>query len=347
MSRSVFSAVFVFLLTAAAASAADHAVVVGDNFFSPAVLMINVGDSVTWSNTGNFSHNVKADNGLFRSGNPSNAEWTFTFTFNTAGDFRYFCELHGAAGGIGMSGMIQVHSTEPPPEDTHVVFLPISGSARGGNNAFFRTFARVFNPSSTQSVEVGASFLQAGQNNAAAPVVNFTLAPREVKVFEDIVGVLLGGSGLGAIRFGADAPFEVTGRIFTDSLCASAPGGTFGQFLRGSDASEALAKGVLLNLEVTPEFRTNIGFANPSIADVTVTVTLIGPSGVVGGPVGIPIAPRGALSPTSLQTVFAQPGLSEKNLYLLFEAPSPVFAFASVLDNATTDSVYIAARPIQ
>ncbi|HEY0592254.1 MAG TPA: plastocyanin/azurin family copper-binding protein [Thermoanaerobaculia bacterium] len=347
MYRSIRSMLFVFLLAAGTAAAATHDVEVIDNSFAPSLLTISVGDSVRWTNTGNFPHNVKADNNSFRSGNASSGAWTFTHTFTTAGEFRYFCELHGAPGGIGMSGMIMVQANAEPPGDANVVFLPVAGSVRGGNNSFFRTFARVFNPSATASVEVGAAFLPAGQSNAAAPEVTFTLAPREVKIYEDIVGVLLGGSGLGAIRFHAAAPFEVTARIFTDSNCPTPAGGTYGQFLRGAGGSEALTKGVLLNLEISPAFRTNIGFANPGTSDVTVTATLMGPGGAVAGPTSIPLLPRGTLSPTALQTVFNNAALSEKNLYLVFEAPQPVFAYAASVDNVTTDSVFIGARPLQ
>jgi plastocyanin len=348
MFRITAHAVALSLIFLTAAVAADHAVEVGDNFFNPSSLTIAVGDSVTWTNGGSMPHNVVADNGSFRSGNASASAWTYTRTFTTAGDFRYFCELHGAAGGIGMSGVIRVQgATQEPPAETNVVFLPVAGSVRGGNNAFFRTFVRVFNPSEAAPVQVGVAFLPAAQDNSGAPVVTFTLAPREIKIFEDIVGVLLGGSGLGAIRFHAGAPFEVTARIFTDSNCASPQGGTYGQFLPGSHASEAVTRGVLLNLEISPEFRTNVGFANPGLSPVTVSATLRGPNGVVAGPVAIPLLARGALAPTSLLGVFNNQSLSEKNLYLTFEAPEPVFGFASAVDNLTTDSVYIAARPLQ
>jgi plastocyanin len=346
MFRSILFTVVVSFLAAGAAGAANHVVDVNDNSFVPEMLTIDAGDSVTWTNSGNFPHNVKADNNSFRSGNASNSAWSFTHTFNTAGEFRYYCELHGAPGGFGMSGMVMVRANDQPPAETNVVFLPIAGSVRGGNNAFFRTFVRVFNPSASASVEVGAAFLPAGQSNAAAPEVKFTLAPREVKIFEDVVGVLLGGSGLGAIRFHAGAPFEVTARIFTDSNCPTPAGGTYGQFLRGADASEALTRGVLLNLEISPAFRTNVGFANRGTSDVTVTATLMGPNGAVAGPVSIPLLPRGAVPPTALQTIFGNAGLSEKNLYLVFESAQPVFAYASAIDNVTTDSVFIGARPL-
>jgi plastocyanin len=347
MFRNTVRAAVLFLISGSAAVlAADHQVEVGDNFFSPSSLTIAVGDSVTWTNGGSMPHNVVADNGSFRSGNASASAWSYTRTFTSAGDFRYFCELHGAAGGLGMAGIIRVEADDEPPGQTNVVFLPVAGSVRGGNNSFFRTFVRVFNPSATASVDIGVAFLPAAQDNSAAPEVTVSLAPREIKIFEDIVGVLLGGSGLGAIRFHAGAPFEVTARIFTDSTCASPQGGTFGQFLRGADASEAVTRGVVLNLEVTPEFRTNIGFANPGMSTVPVTLTLMGPTGVVAGPAGISLPPRSALAPTSLQIVFNNPSIAEKNLYLIFEAPEPVFGYASAVDNVTTDSVFIGARPL-
>ncbi|HEX6203677.1 MAG TPA: Calx-beta domain-containing protein, partial [Thermoanaerobaculia bacterium] len=34
--------------------------------------------------------------------------WTFQHTFSSTGDFRYFCTLHGSAGGFGMSGIVRV-----------------------------------------------------------------------------------------------------------------------------------------------------------------------------------------------------------------------------------------------
>jgi plastocyanin len=81
--------------------------------FVPAVLNIDVGDTVTWENKGGL-HNVQADDGSFRNGNAASNAWTFSRTFTTPGTVRYFCEIHGAAGGVGMAGLIQVNAAGSP-----------------------------------------------------------------------------------------------------------------------------------------------------------------------------------------------------------------------------------------
>ena len=107
-----------------AAAAANHSVTVDDSFFSPADLTIQPGDSVTWTNVGNLPHNVRADDGSFRcangcdgqggDGDPSSAGWSFMLTFDDPGEIPYFCEAHGAPGGIGMAGTITVEGSTDP-----------------------------------------------------------------------------------------------------------------------------------------------------------------------------------------------------------------------------------------
>lgn len=86
---------------------------VNDFSFSPAVITVTVGDTVTWTRRQGF-HNVAADDGSFRlgdaNGNPSSTWSTVSHTFNTVGTFRYYCELHGSPGGGGMSGMVVVEA---------------------------------------------------------------------------------------------------------------------------------------------------------------------------------------------------------------------------------------------
>ncbi|HEX2162478.1 MAG TPA: Calx-beta domain-containing protein [Thermoanaerobaculia bacterium] len=97
------------LVAAGAAGAATHNVVSRDFVFEPADLTIQVGDTVTWTNTNTSnSHNVVANDGSFTSGPARNGSWTFSHTFDSPGDFRYFCQPHGSAAGFGMAGVVRV-----------------------------------------------------------------------------------------------------------------------------------------------------------------------------------------------------------------------------------------------
>jgi plastocyanin len=73
-----------------------------DNFtFAPQELTLKVGDSVTWTNHDDIPHTIVSA-GRFRS-KTLDTDNTFSFTFTTAGDYKYFCSLHPH-----MTGMIKV-----------------------------------------------------------------------------------------------------------------------------------------------------------------------------------------------------------------------------------------------
>ena len=73
-----------------------------DNFtFSPPELKVKVGDTVTWTNHDDIPHTVVSA-GKFRS-NTMDTDDKYSFTFTSAGDYKYFCALHPH-----MTGMIKV-----------------------------------------------------------------------------------------------------------------------------------------------------------------------------------------------------------------------------------------------
>ena len=64
-----------------------------DNFtFSPQELKVKVGDTVTWTNHDDIPHTVVSA-GKFRS-KALDTDNSFSFTFTSAGDYKYFCSLH-------------------------------------------------------------------------------------------------------------------------------------------------------------------------------------------------------------------------------------------------------------
>jgi plastocyanin len=88
-----------------------NTILVSNNSFSPSQLTVAVGTTVTWSwANGAFDHNVVPDNGSVpaTSGSPMNGPHTYTYTFNTPGTFRFYCQVHGGPGGEGMAGSVVV-----------------------------------------------------------------------------------------------------------------------------------------------------------------------------------------------------------------------------------------------
>jgi plastocyanin len=61
--------------------------------YDPPALSANVGDTVTWTNSGTQAHTVTATDGSFDSGlvNPGG---TFSLTLASAGTFMYTCTPH-------------------------------------------------------------------------------------------------------------------------------------------------------------------------------------------------------------------------------------------------------------
>jgi len=72
---------------------------VQDDKFSPRVIQVTQGTTVTWTWDAGRDHNVAGE--AFQS--ELQREGTFAHTFTTPGSFRYLCTLHG-----GMTGAVIV-----------------------------------------------------------------------------------------------------------------------------------------------------------------------------------------------------------------------------------------------
>ena len=109
----------------------DQTCVAAKNCFSPSEANIAVGDTVTWTNTDKVGHTTTSGQ---PSDNQTGTVWdsslvaagmSYSFTFQTAGDYHYFCMVHpwmtgeivvgGAAattsGGTTMSNMTMSNMT--------------------------------------------------------------------------------------------------------------------------------------------------------------------------------------------------------------------------------------------
>jgi plastocyanin len=110
-------AALLLAFAASAGHAADETITTAATVFISPNRTIQTGDKVTWSNASQTFHNVRSEDAGFRCANgcdgeggngaPSTAAWSFTRTFNSAGSFVYYCEIHGSPS-TGMRGVITV-----------------------------------------------------------------------------------------------------------------------------------------------------------------------------------------------------------------------------------------------
>jgi plastocyanin len=65
-----------------------------DNFvFNPAIVTVKAGTQVTWINKDDIPHTVDSTDGKFKS-SALDTDDKFQFSFNTPGEYPFFCRMH-------------------------------------------------------------------------------------------------------------------------------------------------------------------------------------------------------------------------------------------------------------
>lgn len=100
--------------------AATVAVNVGDNFFSPSTVTINVNDTVNWSWIGFSQHSSTSNTGVWDSGIHGRG-FSFSRQFTAVGNFPYFCRVHPF-----QTGSVTVQAANSPP--TVSISSPANGA---------------------------------------------------------------------------------------------------------------------------------------------------------------------------------------------------------------------------
>ena len=255
---------------------------------------------------------------------------------------------------------VNVHTTAIPGGEirgqlvaANEYLVPVSGRVTGAADTNFVTDVRIFNPSysarASALVEYFASSLTPNTNATVSRA--FDIPPRGTAILDDVNGPsFLNSTGTtGALRVTSASQLAVTSRIYND--LRSSGRGTFGQFVVASTRSSALRRGVLPQLSnkalSTPlsGFRTNVGVFNPNIGSVTIRGELRDAAGTLLGTNTIAL-PGLSQFQTGIQTLFPTLDLSDRaNLTLSFDADAPLLVYASVVDNVSSDQIFITAQP--
>lgn len=98
-------------------SPSDQAIKVIDTDFRPLSVTVEIGVTIEWKQIGDQPHSVSATDGSFDSSpdcGPLDSDKClgqgdrFSFVFDKAGTFTYYCRVHGLPDGTGMFGTVIV-----------------------------------------------------------------------------------------------------------------------------------------------------------------------------------------------------------------------------------------------
>jgi len=268
-----------------------------------------------------------------------------THAWAAAGEYRVTLTVSGARGTASTSRTVTVspRAGDTPPitePGDHVYVVAAAAHAPGLEGTSWVTDLVLHNPG-TADAQTFLWFMKASQDNTAAEGVAIPVAAGASVAVDDLVSTLFGEeNATGAVLVGSDRPLRVTSRTYTHAAA-----GTFGQFIPGRAIGEAVTTGSsvwLVELTRSPDFRTNLGVANPSAASVEVHVSLRRADGSEITTRDLTIPPFGSLQRTDIF------GTDVYDAVAVVSSATPgaaYFPYASVVDNRTGDPIMVA--PIQ
>jgi plastocyanin len=151
---------------APAAHAATKSVVIAHYAFSPAALTVDVGSSITWTNTDTAPHDVTTTSGPVSIHSPTittGKSWSYTFT--VPGSYAYICSIHP-----DMRATITVRAAPTQSATTRAAAAtPVPSSSAAAPPASHRA-QRTAPRSTVTSRSTSAAVVATAPTTSAAPV---------------------------------------------------------------------------------------------------------------------------------------------------------------------------------
>lgn len=217
----------------------------------------------------------------------------------------------------------------------------------GLNNTLWQTDLEVYNGSGMPTMFT-VQLLMGGQANPMPETMTFQLDGFASVRYADAFSSIFGYEGSGALRvLVAGDDVKVATRTYTTSEA-----GSYGQAIPSSSEGRALnfgSSGVLTQLSYSTDgdagFRSNIGFLNAGMAPVEAYADLYSGDGTYLGTIHASLA---ALEQRQVTNAFAQVTDQDVEIgYAIVWTDTPggsFFAYGSVVDNQTGDSIFVAAQ---
>ena len=222
------------------------------------------------------------------------------------------------------------------------IVVPAAAHVAGLQDTNWRSDLEVYNPTGT-AVTYTIALLKRDQANPAPQQVAHAIDPGKSVRFDDVVSSEFGYQGSGALRITSQSgTLHVTSRTYNQVSA-----GTYGQFIAGEGEDRHIlygGEGSVVQLRHDSAYRTNLGIVNVVDMPVSVDVDLYTAGGVLLGSKTIDL---GSWEHHQVDGIFATvTGGDVNDGYAVLRTTTPdgrFLAYASVVDNATGDAIYIPA----
>ncbi len=265
----------------------------------------------------------------------------FTAAHAYAAPGTYSWTMTASVAGVTCARSGGLTITAAPAAGAFVYTIPAVTHSPGSAGAVFRTDVAAVSLSDA-AASLTLTFSQTGGGSLDRSA---TIPPRGAREFADVLVSLFGNAPdaavFGALQIASTVPLVVSSRTYNQTA-----NGTLGGFLPGVAGAQGLVPGrigILPQLKKSAAFRTNVAVVNLGASPVTGRTQLRDGS---GAPLGA--ARTWQAAPFRLvqeNDIFSAAGVSEAAVaYATVEvltAGGRVFAFASVIDNATNDPTLV------
>lgn len=224
------------------------------------------------------------------------------------------------------------------------VTLPAAASLHGVPPAFFHSDVWVFNGSAENETTVTATY-RCAAGTCGDPVQTFTIPPRQVRSFPDIVGTLFEApETFGAIEFESRTLIVVSSRLY--SPARGEP--TLGMYVGGRKENEAHVSAVLTSLSHSADpatgYRTNVGVYNPNDVVQPLLFSFFAASGEFLGQFFETVPARRPVQINDVE-IFRRLSLARDvrdfSCVVTGDGAHPIYAYASVIDNRSGDPIFV------
>lgn len=225
--------------------------------------------------------------------------------------------------------------------------VSVATQTAGVGNTSWRTELNIFN-AGTQGANITLVFLPTAGGNMVTR--SAFLGPRQWTTYSNALLQLFGiGTGAGALAIdatsaGVSADLRVSSRTFTTGTT-----GTYGQSVPDVQPNELQQTLYVTGMAASSSFRTNVGIVNRSAAPLTASLALYDRNGATVSTKSIGLAAN-SFQQAPLASYFPELNggtYDVLTMVLTSAAADAVSAYASVVDNATQDPIYIQAVPAQ